>query len=288
MNTDEVYGAVLTSVRAHVGCGYAVAIPSYRRAGRIGACTLATLDRLRLDRDRVTVFVADEAEADEYRAALDDAWRVVVACHGQGACRQWYSNNYYPAGTRLLNLDDDLDALLARAGTRAALWEGTIDDIAAIGFGMSAALGTTLWGTSGFTNALYMHDEAIAGLRFIISVLYGSYAGDQVCAPSDLVVDPAGDSFRVLRAYAAYGSVVRLDWLGPKTTYYAEGGLNGHYGGSEARERAKASQMRRLALQYPQWTRLLTDKGGITQLKVKSMTMLRVPRASLENALIGG
>ncbi len=286
-NADELYGSVLDSVAsyAHRAPSYEVAVPSYRRDRAIADRTLATLDRLKVDRDRVTVFVADEPERDAYDTALDGEWRVVVGRPGLYDCRRWYANEYYPTGTPVLHFDDDVDDLLDRGdGKKLVAWDGSIDQLAALGFGMTEGVGARVWGITAVANAFYMADEAVAGLRYICGIVHGTIAGDTVSNPDGPAVSSGADFARSLASYVAYGSVVRLGWVAPKTIYFAPGGMQAELGGKEARARDHASALRQIARRHPGLAKLVQKKSG-PNLRLTPKTVLRVPRSSLERAL---
>lgn len=287
MTPDEAYGEVLESVRDHVGMTYAVAVPSYRRADKLTRCTLPMLDRLQVDRDRVTVFVADDAEAEQYREAVAGDWRVVVARPGLYECRHWYLTEHYPQDTPVLNFDDDLSDIVVAVDGRLRPATSTVDQIAAIGFGACAAVGARMWGITTMTNARFLRDELLVGLRCLPGVVCGNYAGEP-CFDSPPHVPVHGDSYRTLKAYAACGSVVRLEWLSVKTQFSAPGGIAARFPDREARDRAQSSSVRRMVLEYPQWASVNTvwksgqKTVGSRIVRFKPITALRVPRASLE------
>lgn len=286
MTPDEAYGAVLDAIREHAHDDYRIAIPSYRRADQLGRRTLTTIDRLKVDRERVTVFASDEQEADRYDDALAGAWSVVVGRPGLVACRRWYSTEHYPAGMPVLSLDDDIDDLLARTpDSQLEPWTGTVDQLAAMGFGMCRALDTSLWGINGFTNGLYMHDEAVAGLRYICGIAHGCFAGDPAYCPDGSEPDSGEDFMRALRTYTEHGAVVRLDWLGPKTVYFGPGGMCATFTSRDERDRVHASTLRAIALRYPKLvTKTYRKRDGTTNLRLRDVTALRVSRAAMESA----
>lgn len=284
--TDEQYGAVLTAVARHTHTDYVIAIPSYRRADRLPSRTLTTLERLGLnERERVTVFV-DEDEADVYRAALDDGWQVAVAPRGLVPTRRFYCHDYYPPGTPIINMDDDIDEVLARTdGGKTIPWQGTLDQLAAMGFGMCDGLGVGLWGICGYNNGLYMHDEAVAGLRYILGAVFGTFGGHTNGLESDDIPESGEDFERSLHYFTHDGAVVRLDWLSQRTTNFAAGGIRARLGGYAERDRDHASKLRAIALRYPKLVGKVYRKAdGTTNLRLKDITTLRVPRAALESA----
>lgn len=283
---DDLYGDALINLAAREHPPYVVAVPSYERADRIGGRTLATLDRLAVDRDRVTVFVADAAQAEQYEHALAGDWRVAVGCPGLDACRKFYANAHYPAGTRILNIDDDVDDIHAKADKKLERWGGTLDQLAAIGWEIAAAVGAQLWGLASAANAFYLHDEAVAGLRYVCGILFGSIAGDSashdMAAPA---VSSGADFERSIRSYLVYGSVVRVDWLAPKTTYFGAGGMQAELGGKDERARDHAAALTAIAGRYPKYARVVMKANGVPNLRLKPSTVLRIGRRSVEGSL---
>ena len=281
---DELYGDVLTRVahRARRPTPYQIAVPSYQRADTIARRTLATLERLHVDADRITVFAATAAEAEAYRDACDVS--VVVARPGLFKCRRYYSDVHYPPGTRILNLDDDVDGLWVKADTKLVAYVGTLDHLAGIGFAMCEAVGAQLWGFAAAANAFYMADEAVAGLRYICGIAHGTIAGDPVNNPVGRSLSSGQDFERSLTSYRTYGNVVRIGWIAPKTVYFAPGGMQAELGGKDERAADHAARLAEIAHRHPRLARVVQKAGGVPNLRLASKTSVRVPRQSLEHA----
>jgi len=95
---------------------FVIAIPSYRRAGMIEAKTLALLDRHGISRDCIHIFVANGNENNTYRDTLGEGWKHIVT----GVPGLWRQRNfitaYFPEGTYIVSLDDDVEDILRLHG----------------------------------------------------------------------------------------------------------------------------------------------------------------------------
>jgi hypothetical protein len=85
------------------------AIPSYYRAMICQERTLATLEKMAVPREKITIFVADPNEYIFYRNACDPQryGKIVIAEKGMGAVRRFIAL-YYNEGQRVVNVDDDI------------------------------------------------------------------------------------------------------------------------------------------------------------------------------------
>lgn len=267
---------------------YAVAIPSYKRHEGLVKNTLATLLRMKVSPDKIHVFVADKKEKEVYDAALKGSGvRVLKGVPGLFAQRQFY-NRYFKKGTPLLNVDDDLFELMA-LNTKGKLspCQAPMDDIVEYAFECCKSMGSKLWGISAVENHFYMDNETVAGLRYICGILHGSYAGDEVILGKDRPVVSSGEDFETtLRSFRAYGSVVRLNWLCPKTKYFAPGGMQHELGGQEQRNKDHSKELANIAKRHAGLCSLYQKNGGVTNLKLKALraSKLDVPAWSLAKA----
>jgi len=264
---------------------YRVVVPSYQRAEACGAMTLTMLEQHDVDPDKVTVFVADDAEAETYREVLGD-WRVVVAALGTGHARRFISE-HYPPGTRLISFDDDVSEIQAKTpDDKLEPWTGTIDHLAALGFGLADAIDARLWGINPTANGLFLSHAATLGERFVCGIMHGSYAGDPATVGPDRSFRSSGEDYvTCLRSLDLYRNVARIEWLAPKTRYFAAGGIQGELGGKPERQADNTAALTEIAEQWPRRVRLVEKAGGVTSLRFRSTRVVaKVPRTPLEEA----
>lgn len=258
---------------------YRIAIPSYRRPVVCRERTIATLSRLGAAPDRMTVYVADKSDEADYKKALSGTGvSVAVGVPGLLAQRRFY-NTMYPKGTRLLNVDDDLYELktVTKKGDLVA-YPGKLDDIVAHGFTTCESHGARLWGISAFENGFYMKRSTSAGLRYVCGIFHGSYAGDSVLCGADRAVVSSGEDFETtLRSFKKYGVVVRLDWLCPKTKYFAEGGMREELGGTDERRQADhEKELRQIEKRHAGLASCYKKAGDVVNIRLKTLPVVRV------------
>lgn len=244
---------------------YQVAIPSYQRAGTLAAKTLPLLLERGVDPDRVTVFVADDDEADAYHPVTEAAGvALAVAVPGMGAVRNFIMA-HYPADTRLVQVDDDLMDIRRRVDPKTTTPVADLpSEVFAEGFSMADMVGAGLWGIYPVLNPMFMKPRTTTDLRYIVGCFWGStvhHAAHQL-----VTLDDKEDFERTIRYYLADGAVVRLEAFAPKTRYYKEPG-----GMQVTRTEARVDQSARtLAARYPDLCRLNTSKkGGHTELRLR-------------------
>jgi hypothetical protein len=262
---------------------YQIAIPSYARAELLKNQTLAFLERHNVNPERVTVFVANEEERERYADVLGNKWRIVVACIGKVNAQRFY-HSYYPVGTPLLNLDDDTVTLRQKTpDDKLEDFTGDIDALVEEGFRICKQEGAKMWGINPVENGFFMSDVVTVGLRYICGNFYGNYAGDKAIVGADRKYsESSGDDFETtLRSFIQNGSVVRFEYICPKTKYFAAGGIDAELKskGITDRQHDHSIALKEIVNRYPELSRITTKAGGVTNIRLKSITYNKIPRA---------
>lgn len=262
---------------------YQIVVPSYRRAEICKNQTLTVLDKLKADKDKITVFVANDEEAETYNAVLRNEYRVVVGVRGISSQRKFY-HNYFPEGTKLLNIDDDMAELFQLGDNKLIPCEYTITDIAKLGFNSAEKEGARLWGINPTMNHFFLKDFISVGLRYICANFMGSYAGDWVFVDPKRRMTPTGeDHHSSLRSFSRYGAVTRIEWLCPKTKYFASGGIDACVTEDGAKRADKhAAELRWVQSQYEELCSVSIKAGGVVNLRFKPITYNRIDRKVAE------
>lgn len=258
---------------------YRINVPSYERSQTLASATLALLDRYSVDRDRVTVWVADDQQREIYDADVGDSWRVRVSAPGLLRSRCVYHESY-PAGTRLLNLDDDLSDLVISTGRRLVPFPGRLDDLVTEAFGLAERNDLRLWGVNAAANPGWLKPQISIGLRYVVGALFGSYAGDSIWSTKSRTGVSSGEDFEsTLLAYCRDGAVMRYDGLSIKTAYFAPGGIDAELKsqGVEDRQHAHADELRSIVRRYPDLAKTYQKAGGVTNIRLKTITHARIP-----------
>jgi ferredoxin len=260
---------------------YQVAIPTYKRPDILVNQSLSTLDRGGVDRDRVTVFVANEQEREVYDAATNGDWRIEVSCPGKFCSLRYYVGEYYKKGTPLLSLDDDIRGIgeLGRDG-KLHDYEGDIDSIVDLGFRVCRKYGAPMWGMNPTPNPFWMKREISVGLRYIIGCFHGLYAGDKSVTGERLANWEAGDDHETtLRAWEVSRSLVRFEYLSPKTKYFADGGIDADWvRRGLVRQEQNDAKFHELARKWPSLCHVRIKAGNVPNLRFKSVTTARLSR----------
>lgn len=256
---------------------YVIAIPSYRRQEILIKQTLSTLTKLETDPERIHIFVADNEEKETYDNLIH-GYKIITGIKGISNQRAFY-HSYFPEGTPIISIDDDIAAIMQKIDDKIEPTTLTMNQIAALGFGICERENARMWGINPVANGFFMKDQINVGLRFICANFMGSYAGDPVYAEEHHPMSSADDHYATLRSYKRYGNVVRIEYLCPKTKYWANGGIDQalkEQGKTRAEHHAR--ELKRVASLYPNLATPTQRKGIISSLKLKTITTNRYPR----------
>lgn len=209
---------------------YRVVVPSYQRPQQLVDKTLTTLRTKRVPVHLVDVFVHDnDPFLEEYHRLIDPSGvtLVVTPARGIGEQRQAIVN-HYPAGTKLVGMDDDIEEVIATTGPR---WANVfnVDDLHRkfiVMFEWCELEDLYVWGTAPVNNPFFMKEWGSypsMGLKLCMFTLYGwvNRPGHPVHTQTVQYKDEQEFS---LRAWWYDGAVLRADDMAVKTVFYADGG----------------------------------------------------------------
>ena len=203
---------------------YQIAIPSYKRANTVKEKTLALLTKHNINPELVTIFVANDEELKVYTETLKDTPynNIVVGEVGMGAIRR-FIQKHYPEGTRVMNLDDDLQECLKKIDDKTMVPVDNLEQQVIVrGFKALEENEAYLFGVYAAANPMFMKNRIAVGLYYCIGSMWGVITRHD----SDLTVllDDKEDFERTLQHYAKDGKIVRLDGITVKSKYYTEDG----------------------------------------------------------------
>lgn len=247
---------------------YEIAIPSYQRADQLCDKTLKMLERYEIDPKRVTIFVANDTEEyRQYTKALEatayyDA-NIIVGEPGMGAIRR-FIQGYYPEGTNVFNLDDDLFEVLKKESDKKMVpVENLEKEVILRGFEACEAHSAKLFGVYAAANAMFMKHRVAVGLYYCIGSCWGMI--NRHDKDLSVTLDDKEDFERTLQHYVKDGKIVRLDDITVKTKYYGTGGMQ-----SERTEKRIEESAKELEARYPNLcTAYLRDTTGHWELRLK-------------------
>ena len=203
---------------------YEIAIPSYKRHKTLKEKTLQVLTKYKINPEKVTIFVANQEEFENYKKELSDTpySKIVIGEVGMGAIRR-FIQKYYPENTYVMNFDDDLSEILHKIDDKVMLpVEDLEKQVILRGFTECQKHNAYLFGVYAASNPMFMKHRVAVGLYYCI----GSCWGVVTRHDKDLTVtlDDKEDFERTLQHYVKDGKVVRLDDITVKSKYYTEDG----------------------------------------------------------------
>lgn len=232
---------------------YVVAIPSHRRPLGFRDKTLAYLGRTNVPLSRVHLFLSDDEDVRSYAEAIDEITDNVLTVHkceeAKNATDKFNAiHNSFKPGTKVFVMEDDVQLLESPAKGSNEKWELTELD-ALIRRGFEAIPEGGLWGIAPHDNGLFMSEKVTRSLKLVVAHAFGFVSTNDarlaVQGPSKT------DYERTLRYFVHFGEVVRLDWIGVRTTSYtAEGGMQADHSEDE-RARLERLACLNLVRRYP-------------------------------------
>lgn len=243
---------------------YSIVIPSYKRVDLLRTKTLRCLERTDI-RAPITVFVADQKEYDVYRAALPSSINVVRGARGIPNQRN-YIQRYYPEGTHLVFLDDDLQKIVGLDANGNRVHAVKMHAFIQQAFKQTAERGMRMWGINSTDSNLEMKNTVSVGRIYLVGNFYG------LINTHSLYVD-TGKKIPMRKQYAAgkesherallmwehYGGVSKYRCFGVRSSYWGTPG--GHQESRTAAGEEQATHY--LHAKYPEDTRIREHKGFV-------------------------
>lgn len=234
---------------------YEVVIPSHQRIDLIGKRTLALLQRHKIPRERVHVYVATEEERRQYVAALDAGsyGTLEVTCPGLGPSRNEIQRRW-PPETPLVFCDDDIEEVVLWVDPKTKVPCDDLDGFLARAFQMTRAAGTRLWGVYCPANPYFMDPTVTYDLRYINGTFYGIFNTHDEGRFVSIVTKE--DWQRTLKYYVRDGGVTRFNFAAVETRFYnTPGGVNAY-----RTEEVTRASCRQLLAEFPLLCSLNTAK----------------------------
>lgn len=244
---------------------WVVAIPSYQRANLIGGRALQTLQAGRVARERIYIFVADEAERAAYECALprESYGKIVTGVKGLTAQRNFITD-YFPDGALIVQSDDDVDSVYASPEKNSNAFS-KVEDLASVfdaGFEVCSAAGARIWGLYPLFNPYFMGGGVTFDLRSIIGTLHGIVNDRR----HRLTVPVKDDIERTIFYWLDDRAVVRFNDLAPKNKARTEAGGCMAFGRSHETSKIAADD---LVARYPALvSHMKPRKGGHAEVRL--------------------
>jgi len=244
-----------------------VAIPSYKRAETLRDKTLALLKEYKIPKQRIHVFVANKEEEATYKATLDPSTygHMHVAIPGMAAVRN-YITGYFPVGTQIFNMDDDIRGFLeySPSARRNEKRLGDLSEFITRGFREARATGFRLFGVYPVANGYFMKPgPPSTDLRYVIGSVWGIINPGRILT---VTIDDKEDYLRSVIMYVLDGGVLRFNDVAPQSAYYKEPG-----GMQETRTMRRIEASAKAMVEaFPDLVKInLTKKSGMPEVRLR-------------------
>jgi hypothetical protein len=243
---------------------YVICIPSYKRADICNAQTLATLNSLNIDKDRVYVFVANRAEYETYNAVLNKDFyhKIVIGVLGIVQQRLFISREFIQY-KQIVYVDDDIKKI---DFSLSEYKDHTLHEFIEFAFTLCKKSGSFIWGVYPVYNPYFRKDrpEVSTGLNFIIGCFYG-VINRPWSLETEIKVALNGckdDVENSILYYKNDGIVIRFNRIGFVTKIYNNTGGMGNF---KSRIEPAKIAAENLLKAYPEYGKIKTRKNGMIE-----------------------
>lgn len=231
---------------------FQIAVPSFNRAILFGRKTYRLIKASEAEA-YTTVFVVAE-QVEEYRKLYPDI-TFVVGLKGVVNQRKFIFD-YYPQGTQVVSIDDDIDYLYTIQKERVL----DIRPTAQRGFEGCVKNQCRLWGVYPVANHYFMKAEDTTSLKFCIGCLYGYIKqGDYVISPHP----QKEDIYQSCVYYRADKKVFRMNDISVKTQFLRGDSL-------EASKQQHEEGANKIMEEFPLWAKKYYRKNGFPEVRLQA------------------
>jgi hypothetical protein len=255
---------------------YTIAIPSYNRCDQLNNKTLKCLYEQGITKEYIDVFVVED-EYEKYLEHLDKNYynKLIVGKLGLVQQRE-FIQSYYPEGSYIINLDDDIQSIdLSFTNYK------TLDEFFKDAFQKCRETNIYLWSVYPVFNPFFRQskDDTTEGLTFCIGAFYGYINRPDKDLQISLTREGnKEDVERSILYWLKDKKVLRFNKIGFKTKYYGVGGL----GGLKERIPLMKKYTEILNNKYPTFTKIKIRKNGLYEIVFKKQKDISIPSLPCE------
>jgi len=224
---------------------YKIAIPSYKRPEIFRDKTLALLQKYKIPKEKIYIFLADRQEREIYKKVIPDYCdRMFVAVPGMRNVRN-FIQDWFPEGQHVVNIDDDIKTMKIRLNDSELGELENLDKLILDSFKLCEKMGCSLWGIHPVHNPLFMQNKITFGLKYIGGGVWGVINTHD--KETYVTMDDKEDFERSIKFYIRDKMVMRVNYICMITDgYFGKGGMQE----TRTEVRVKASGMA-LLQKYP-------------------------------------
>ena len=257
---------------------YQIAIPTYKRYDMISSKTLKVLKALKIKNSIITLFVANKKEYNNYLNHVSKSLynKIIIGKKGLKNQRN-FIQNYYPEGTNLVQLDDDIDNIvelynplgIKKTSSKEYRKQNTLKTISNLNKFIINAFKTCiknkayLWGIYPVANSYFMNFNTEIGLKFVVGPFWGCIVRHS--NKLKLTIDEKENVQRTLQYFTLDNKVIRFNNISIITKYYkTPGGMQEE---KKNRKQEALKSAKYLHKKYPNITKIkLTKKSGVPEI----------------------
>ena len=215
---------------------YRICIPSYNRIDCLRDKTLTMLSNNNINKENIYIYVPMKSYVDYVNAFPDYS---ILMCGSAEpsivAQRKYILTHCLHDGVKyVVMIDDDIDKLVIK-GEKDLTDFTALEGLIKTGFEKCEEHNTKIWGIYPIDNGYFMKNTISTDLKFIQGTLQGIICDD---ASSPFMLwneDNCEDFARTLHYYTLYESIVRINYIAPKTKFAkTKGGLQSVYDKDES------------------------------------------------------
>lgn len=209
---------------------YVVCIPSYKRSQLCNEKTLSMLQKNKIPKNRIYVYVANKEEYNIYNETLDKNkyGSLIVGKKGLVPQRQFIMEQW-PEGKPIVFFDDDVESVDFSLSPRFK--RNNLEHFFKEAFKDCKLHNSYIWGVYAVFNPYFRENrsELSTSLKYIVGAFYGIFNRPRLSAIKLTITKENGqkeDVERTIKYFLHDGIVLRYNKIGFKTKYYGkEGGL---------------------------------------------------------------
>lgn len=199
------------------------AIPSYKRPLIIKTHTLAMLERYKIPKKQIYIFVASQEEYNDYKNSINDnEYKLIIGEFGLDKQRNFITN-YFKEGQWLVNIDDDVKKIMILEYDKLKEVDNFQEHINK-GFRMCNEYNSYIWGIHQTQNPLNLRQSIIFDFSFIVGFFWGCI--NRHLPELNITMPIKEDYERTIKYWLKDKTIVKLNYLCAETMVYkTEGGL---------------------------------------------------------------
>jgi hypothetical protein len=202
-------------------------IPSYKRPLIIKTHTLAMLERYKIPKKQIYIFVANQEEYNDYNNSINDGeYKLIIGEMGLDKQRNFITN-YFKEGQYIVNIDDDVKKIMILEHDKLKEVDNFQEHINK-GFRMCNEYNSYIWGIHQTQNSLNLRNSITFDFSFIVGFFWGCI--NRHLPELNITMPIKEDYERTIKYWLKDKTIVKFNYLCAETMVYkTDGGLQTIY-----------------------------------------------------------